>query len=176
MDKESTQNSIIIQAYNKGYRVTIYGEVFGLKGNKLSLSCNTAGYCSFNLRFKKNPTRVFVHKLQAYQKFGDRLFEKGILVRHLDGNSKNNSFENIEIGTSSDNMLDKSTLDKKLGRSGSSVKHNHEEIMKDKGAGMTYSELMKKYNISSKGTIAYIMNSSLKKQSKVEQLVSSSAS
>lgn len=40
--------------------------------------------------------------------------------------------------------------------------HNHEAIIKDRAEGYTYKQLMEKYGISSKGTISFILNKSLK--------------
>lgn len=42
----------------------------------------------------------------AYMKFGDKIYEHGMVVRHLDGNHFNNCFDNIEIGTQTDNIMD----------------------------------------------------------------------
>jgi len=47
------------------------------------------------------------HKVIAYSLWGRSAFEEGIEVRHLDGNSHNNSIENLALGTSSENQLDK---------------------------------------------------------------------
>ena len=49
---------------------------------------------------------IKVHRLAAYQKFGDKLFEKGMQVRHLNGNKLDFSFENIELGTGKENCQD----------------------------------------------------------------------
>lgn len=49
---------------------------------------------------------VTVHRIVAYQKFGDKIFEKGTVVRHLNGNKLDFSFNNIEIGSYRDNILD----------------------------------------------------------------------
>ena len=79
-----------------------------------------------------------------------------MVIRHLDGNSLNNKEENIEIGTSSDNMFDipekvrikKSALANRI-YSNELIK----QIRKDKELGLSYKDLMKKYNIKSKGTL-----------------------
>ena len=79
-----------------------------------------------------------------------------MVIRHLDGNSLNNKEENIEIGTSSDNMFDipekvrikKSALANRI-YSNELIK----QIQKDKKLGLSYKDLMKKYNIKSKGTL-----------------------
>lgn len=49
------------------------------------------------------------HRLAAYCKYGEELFNENVdVVRHLDGNPINNSWDNIVIGTYSENELDKS--------------------------------------------------------------------
>lgn len=40
-----------------------------------------------------------IHRLQAYQKFGDKIYEDGIVVRYLNGDRYDNSYDNIGIGT-----------------------------------------------------------------------------
>ena len=86
------------------------------------------------------------------------MFKEGIEVRHLNGNSKDNSFDNIEIGTHSENMMDIPKEKRFLG--GSEPIHKHKEIIEDRKKGFTYNQLCKKYNISSKGTISFIINES----------------
>lgn len=79
-----------------------------------------------------------------------------MVIRHLDGNSLNNKEENIEIGTNSDNMFDipekvrikKSALANRI-YSNELIK----QIRSDKHLGLSYKDLMKKYNIKSKGTL-----------------------
>ena len=36
-------------------------------------------------------TKNYTHRLQAYQKYNNEIYNKGIVVRHLDGNKLNNS-------------------------------------------------------------------------------------
>jgi len=80
-------------------------------------------------------------------------------VRHLDGNPLNNRVENIEIGTNSDNMMD---IPKAVRITKSShPTHTHQMIIEDRKKGYSYSQLMGKYNISSKGTISFIIKNSL---------------
>lgn len=50
--------------------------------------------------------RCKVHRFQAYVKYKDLIYKEKICVRHLDGNSLNNSIDNIEIGSWTDNRLD----------------------------------------------------------------------
>lgn len=105
--------------------------------------------------------KVSIHRLQAYQKFGDDIYEEGIEVRHLDGIRTNNSYENIEIGTSSDNKFDIPIEIRKIKSSNANKKYSDELVLEIKeyyNSGHTYKETMEKFNISSKGTLSYIIN------------------
>lgn len=84
-----------------------------------------------------------------------------MVVRHLNGNILDNSITNIEIGTNSDNMMD---IPEKIRqkRSSNANKKYPDDIVSliksDREKGMSYKELMNKYNILSKGTLSYIIN------------------
>lgn len=109
----STQHAVTKLAYEKGYTVSYCGEnVLNPKGKPLKLHKHIKRgkpYYSFSLRPGKgmSPTRVYAHKLQAYIKFGEDMFQKGYLVRHLNDDSTDNHYENIDIGTSMDNTMDR---------------------------------------------------------------------
>ncbi|QVG64002.1 hypothetical protein Mithridates_00115 [Acinetobacter phage Mithridates] len=47
-----------------------------------------------------------IHRLAAYQIFGSAIFRKGLVVRHLDDNPLNISYENLSVGTVKDNSCD----------------------------------------------------------------------
>lgn len=157
------QEEITRLSREKGYYVDKKGDVFNKDGKSISLSSNNkgTGYKSFNIRVNgSNPTRSFVHRLQAFQKFGDVIFKEDMVIRHLNGDSLDNSFENIGIGTLSDNMLDIPKEKRVL--NASNPKHDHEKIIQDFKNGYTYKEIMEKYGITSKGTVSFIVNKSLK--------------
>lgn len=160
--KENRQVFIIKEAYNKGYRINKQEIVLNTLNKELKPNIKKTGYYTFSIRINGRVSNVFVHKLQAYQKYGNTLFNNDIVVRHYNGNSLDNSEDNILIGTQSDNMMDKSEINRKL--DASNPKYNHEDILKSKEEGLSYSEIMLKYNISSKGTISFIVNKSLKMQ------------
>ena len=154
--------NILERAKLKGYTIDKNGIVTGLNKNTLVLfiiKATDSGYYNFNYRHNKKKVNVPAHRFQAYMKFGDKMFKKGIVVRHLDGNSRNNSFVNIAIGTNSDNMMDKSREQRRKGAS--HPKYDHLEILKDRDDGMTYKEIMEKHGIKSKGTVNHIIKHSL---------------
>lgn len=93
-------------AWEKGYKITDEGEVISPNNSKLKKQIKNKQYYKFNIRHQGVHKRVCFHRLQAYRKFGDKIYEEGIVVRHLNGNSFDNSYANIEIGTQLDNILD----------------------------------------------------------------------
>ena len=157
------QEEVTRLSKEKGYYVDSEGILFNKKGQKLSVSKNNKGngYYSFNIRVNgSKPTRSFVHRLQAFQKFGDVLFKEGVVVRHLDGDSTNNSFINIGLGDNFDNAQD-IPKEKRI-INASNPTYNHQEVIDDKRNGLTYTEIMLKHGIKSKGTVSFILNKSLK--------------
>lgn len=105
---------------------------------------------------------IFLHRLQAFQKYGREIYKKGIMVRHLDGNPKNNSWDNIAIGTARDNAMDiPKEIRIRSGRiaSAKTVKYgNVDEIRKYHiDNGNSYIKTMEKFGISSRGTLYHIL-------------------
>lgn len=160
MDKT---NKILV-AHAKGYVVTKEGKVIGVNGNELSLNYYE-GYYRFNFRDLDGKTRyITVHRMQAYQKFGDKMFEDKMLVRHLDGNSKNNSWDNIGIGNNSDNMMDISPeirLAKAMHATSFTRKYDKETVKAYYNENKSYKQTMEHFNITSKGTLHFILNKQL---------------
>jgi hypothetical protein len=154
----------LITAYQKGYRVKD-GCVFGIqKKQPLKLQTSCAGYLHFNIKLGKKSINVFLHRLVAYEKYKDELFNPGIVVRHLNGNQKDNSFGNICIGTNQQNAMDRKPEDRlqhAINASRSIRKFTNEQIefiKQEHASGMGYKALMEKFKISSKGTLHYILN------------------
>lgn len=149
-----------IVAKERGYTITPDGIVY----NKHNKSVGTSGkskYKYFSFRIEGKIIKVYFHRFQAYIKFGEKIYNDNIVVRHLDGNLLNNSISNIDIGTSSDNMMDISEKVRQEKSSNANKKYSDDTVLKiqmDRQNGMSYKELMYKYNISSKGTLNYIIN------------------
>lgn len=101
------------------------------------------------------------HRLQAYQKYGDMLYGEGMMVRHLNGDSLDNSWGNIAIGTNSENQMDipeQIRLFRARYASSFMQKHNHDDIISFYKENKSYKKTMEKFEISSKGTLHYILN------------------
>ena len=92
---------------DKGYTFDVDGNVVS-PFNRYSKhrGSNKSKYIHVGFKHEGKHIRVLAHRLQAYIKYGDDIYGKGIVVRHLDGNPKNNKLENIGIGTSLDNWND----------------------------------------------------------------------
>lgn len=108
-----TNNEALEIAWSMGYRALRDGRVRGPSGKILKLMPDyslSSPYLKFSIMLGQRPNRklkrIKVHRLVAYQKYGNAIFAPGILVRHKDNNYMNNSYENILIGTPKDNYED----------------------------------------------------------------------
>lgn len=123
---------------------------------------NRDGYRHFTLVGCGKRIKVPVARLQALIKFGpDALYQDGIQVRHLNGNPGDNSYGNIAIGTASDNNMDKPLETRRRVASMANKKYDHDAIVKAYNDGMSYKAIMLAFGISSKGTVSFIIRSSM---------------
>lgn len=149
-------------AYEKGYRVTKDGDLLNPKGKKIGC-INSAGYEHTGFNVNKKRINIATHRLQAYQKFGNKLYEDGIMVRHLNGNKIDNSWDNIAIGTNKDNAMDipkQKRKEKTLKAVKKTIKYNKEFVLKlreEYKLVKNYNELSAKYNMRS-SDIWYLIN------------------
>ena len=171
--KLSKASRHVILAYDKGYRV-IDGEVSSPKTDKrlkAGFSTTQAGYKSrkFTIRGEGSYNNaVYIHRLVAYQKYGMQMFKEGLHVRHLDGNSLNNSEDNIAIGTSAQNSMDRSPSVRKshalkaLSKASLVNRRFSDAKIKEIRATHTklksYKKIKEMYNISSSGGLHYMLN------------------
>jgi len=102
----SKSNEAVISACNKGYTIDHSGRVYSFLGHEVIGSVDKRGYRRFSFTDEGVLFPVKFHKFQAYMKFGDCAFSKTIVVRHLNNNKIDNSWDNIGIGSSQDNALD----------------------------------------------------------------------
>ena len=139
-------------AYDRGYRVTNNGKLIGLS-NKVIGCVNNNGYENTGFNVNKKYINIATHRLQAYQKYGDKLYEDGIVVRHLNGNKLDNSWDNIAIGTYRDNAMDipkEIRTSIAIARAKASIKYPKEFVLKLKREYKeikSYRELGRKYDI-----------------------------
>ena len=150
--------------FNKGYRITQSGIILNPKGIEIKGVINNNGYIAINTRvgIESKQKSCGVHRLQAYQKYENEMYKEGIEVRHLNGIKTDNSWDNILIGTHSENMMDipeHIRIAKAVYASSFNKKHDKEAIIKwYKENGKSYKKTMHEFNISSKGTLHFILN------------------
>ena len=148
-------------AKERGYKVTDKGELLNPKGKPVG-SFSGSGYQRLGLKIEGKNRFVHTHRLQAYQKYGDVIYSKGIVVRHLDGDKTNNSLDNIAIGTNRDNVMDRpkeQRLASAIKATKETIKYNPEEVIAFYNSnGKSYKKTKERFNISSSGTLHYILN------------------
>lgn len=166
METLSQKKANVIFAHNKGYYVDKDGNVF-FNGKQRKLQKSWGGkkqrpYYSFCIRNEeKKPKNIQVHQLQAYQKFGDKMFEDGIVVRHLNDDSLDNSYDNIEIGTMSDNMFDMPIEKRKsLAKHATSylIQYDAEKVKEFYYECHSYKMTMEQFGIKSRSTLHNIIH------------------
>jgi hypothetical protein len=154
------KEKIEIIASKRGYIVTEEGLFLNPKGKEIG-SIDINGYLKTSIRVDKKSRKLLAHRLQAYQKYSGALYLEGVVSRHKNGNSLDNSWENILIGTQSDNMMDipEQIRVRKAKHATSFIrKYNKEEVRAFHKKENSYFKTMEHFNISSKGTLHYILN------------------
>ena len=122
------------------------------------------GYPRFNIKEDNKFKTIEVHKLKAFYLFGNKIFEEGIEVRHLNGIKTDWSDKNISIGSRSDNRFD-IPENLRLESAVNATSHirkisekQREEIRAIRNTGLTLVEIAKNYGLKSKGTVSMIIN------------------
>jgi hypothetical protein len=150
-------------AIEKGYRISNDGQIINPKGVIINGFLNRRGYLSISLRLNGKYFKCDAHRIVAYQKYGSKLHEVGIEVRHKNGIKKDISFDNILTGTHAENMQD-IPYEVRIRRSKHLLpfvkrKYNYDLIIDFYNKNQSYSETMKEFDISSRGTLYYILKS-----------------
>lgn len=151
-----------------GYRVEPDGTVIGSGGIPIKGYVKKTGYHFFTIRQPAEEGRrvreVKVHRFQAYQKYGDRIFIEGVVVRHKDNNKANNSWDNIVIGDSYDNAMDNPKEERvaRATHAASFIRRFSDEQIKEMlrlrhVEKRTYREIAQQMGISSKGHVHWII-------------------
>jgi len=168
--KPSKAVKALLLAYEKGYRV-VGNDVIGVTGKKLRLNASGKNY---NPRFSvRGPNRehlkVEAGKLSAYQKFGDKIFDPNLVIRHLDSNPMNIRKSNIELMTFKESeQLKGEETHKRCSKNAAShlKKYDNDEVRSFYQKCRSYDLTMEKFGISSKGTLHYILNKRVKQKEK----------
>lgn len=96
-------------AIDKGYKALENGDIISSRGNNLKIKLRgKQRYPTFSFNYGIGITGIPVHQFNSYYFYGDKPL--GLVIRHLDGNTLNNSISNLKYGTHSENNLDKPEL------------------------------------------------------------------
>jgi hypothetical protein len=98
MKELSKRDKSVVYAFNKGYTV-VNGVPISPSSGKPRAVMYDKGRPYFTIRFDKDSTgKVYVYRLVAYKKFGDKIFEEDVFTYHENGNILDNNEINILIG------------------------------------------------------------------------------
>ncbi|OMD44022.1 HNH endonuclease [Paenibacillus sp. RS8] len=102
-----SRQRMLVTVHEEGYRVVGH-QVLDHKGNEVKIYLNSAGYPFFILKQENGKAfHIPVHRLVAFEKYGVKMFRKGIIVRHLNDVKNDFSRDNISIGTHKQNADDR---------------------------------------------------------------------
>lgn len=157
-------------AWLAGYKVTKLGEVISPRGRNRKLR-NNRGYLTFSFSYEGRSVPLAVHKLVAAQKYEEAYWSDALAVaRHLNGNSLDNCWSNIVIGTQSENMLDKLPEARVAHaiKAASSLRKFNDQQMKEIrdlyfNQGLSYNELSERLKIS-KSTLSYYLSETARRK------------
>lgn len=141
------------EAFRRGYRI-VYGFAVNPEGRVLKCQSHArpgrTGYLRFGIKLDGKKVSVMVHKLVAFQKFGEASLAPGVHVRHHDNDPLNNRNGNILLGNAHENMMDRPESDRRDHASKGNRKISEEvlaAIRKDHQSGIGYKKLRKKYGL-----------------------------
>jgi hypothetical protein len=97
---------LLLEAIRRGYSVDEDGNAHGPSGRKLTRRAGS-GYFAIALKIEGRAMNVEVHRIAAYQLYGEAIFDEVLEVRHLDGDFTNNRSSNLALGTPSQNSMDR---------------------------------------------------------------------
>lgn len=155
-------NTALLQAYNNGVRISECGKKIITTKEEFEQRFFIGGYPAISVRVGDKTYKVYWHRLQAFQKYGQEVFEKGIVVRHKNSIKTDCSVDNILIGTMADNNMDKPIEDRlKYAINATSYvrKYKASEVKDFYDKNKSYKKTMEEFGISSKGTLHFILNS-----------------
>lgn len=147
-------------ANQRGYFVDKNG-TFKTPNDTIIKTKDKQGYVKTSIQIRGKNKHLYAHRLQAYQMYGEKIYEEGIVCRHLDNDKNNNSVKNICLGSSKENFLDipREQIIKIAHRAAkATIKYDRDEVMGFYERCKSYKQTMERFNISSGGTLHYILN------------------
>ncbi len=159
----SQNNQALRSAFEKGYRV-VNGCIITPTGKTRVATISNDGYSSFNFGLDGKKIGVKVHRLVAYEKFGESALITGVHVRHMDGNPSNNLPDNIAIGSAHENSMDRPKENRISHAAKGRQKFTSafiQSLRDDHKSGLGYKKLRKKHGIPL-STLSYYLSSKAK--------------
>lgn len=136
---------------DNGWEIDDSGQITNPKG-EIKKGSLTYGYLKVGIKIPELDISSYalkIHKFQAYKKYGEEIFQPGIVVRHLNGDKTDNSWENIVLGTQSDNMMDRNELDR-IKHSKERRKYSREvklQLIREREMGKSFGQISKEHSI-----------------------------
>lgn len=144
----------------RGYFVDNSGQMF-TPNRTLVQTKNRQGYIKCTVSINGKNKTLTAHRLVAYNKYKDKIYEAGVVVRHLDGDKLNNKYNNICIGSNLDNCLDipaEERLERALNATKKTIKYDADEVLNYYiKCGRSRKKTQEHFGISSSGTLHYII-------------------
>lgn len=147
-----------ITGYDCKYACDLEGSIFSKASGKWKkLKPHLEGsYFRLTLRKDGKDKNKCVHNLMCETWYGEKPFEKAI-VRHLDGDSKNNKANNLDWGTYSQNWDDRKSDMNGIHENHHNAKITMQDAIDMRRSGKSYQELCKIYKLTAK-TVQRILN------------------
>jgi len=147
-------------AHERGYFVDKNG-TFKTPNDTIIKTKDKQGYVRTSIQIKGKNKHLFAHRLQAYQMYGEKIYKKGNVCRHLDADKDNNSIKNICLGTNKENFLDiprEQVIERANRAAKATIKYDRDEVISFYERCKSYKQTMERFNMSSGGTLHYILN------------------
>jgi hypothetical protein len=166
----SKTTDAIKRANERGYTADREGNIYGPRGNRLKLrqqGNKNRTYPHFGVNLNGQTIGVAAHKFISFLKFGEAAIAEGVHTRHLNDDPQDNRWDNIAIGSHSDNMMDKpkeirQRTAQNAGRARSLPDHLWVQIELDRSQGATYPQLRERYGIA-KSTLSFRLSKTARK-------------
>lgn len=166
----SKTTDAIRYAKERDYTADREGNIYGPRGNRLKLrqqGNKNRTYPHFGVRLNGQTIGIAAHKFISFLKFGELAIADGIHTRHLNDDPQDNRWENIAIGSHSDNMMDKpeqlrKSAAQKAGRARSLPDDLWTQIELERNEGATYPQLSERYGIA-KSTLSFRLSKNARK-------------
>lgn len=149
------------RAYQSGYRITAQGRMIDPQGQPVTGAIKD-GLKLSTINCSGVSISIYHHELQAYQKYGNLLFEDGNMIHHKNRLLLDNAWENISLYNADGLPLEvpeQVIYDNSLHghRKPKRTKYNHTAIKQFHEACRSYKKTMDHFGIKSKGTLHKIL-------------------